>query len=832
MRSKTAAAALGAPLALTLALPAAGLEPDAASAAAPAPARTADEAELTRALPSAANAWAWLSLAEPGAILDRIDGAGLHLAEPARFSLRGASWTQNAFLLDGVDVTDPLRGGTPLFDPDVALLGRIEAVTGQAPAAQGTPGIALTLVPREPAPAWQGSAAAAGTGEGLQAGGPVGGVPKVARFGSLAEASAAASGPLGRRLSLLVAARVSGSRLFERDDPSALEARVLSGTSELEYRPDERQSLRVLGAAQGLRRPFAGRAPFLRGGREEDVRALGIQARYTRTGGGGTLTGYAGVWSGRFDPDAAASESGRPVDRVTDGPVPELVFPARSDRSRASAGAELARTTRAFGLSHALRLGASLTRGASRETPGLDAAIPETVAGLPARVWDYRWGGSDSRRHATDLAAWLADAVALGGRLTLDAGVRLEASSGSAAGAASSVSWTALSPRLYARLRLLGADRLAVFGGYAEYRHRLLLAPLAFGDPNAARADVYRWEDANGDGRCETSERGVLVARVGPGTDDGGLAALDPGLRPPRTRELLAGLESALGAGYRLRLVAYDRRERDLLESVDVGVTSADYDVRHLPDPAGDILGAQDDQLLPVYDRKPESFGRDRYVLTNPPGLGSRHRGVELRLDKPAGERLLLRLGGTASMTEISGASRGFQVTENDQGLPGELFDDPNADTHARGRSFFDRAFTLLLAAALRAPAGFRLAVAARYQDGQPFGRLVIVPDLAQGPEAIQATPRGQVTGAGTTDAAGRYVVASGHRFSYTLTVDARVEKRLALGQVRLALLLDVFNLLGTANEVEEDPVWGPGFRTPTALQPPRAVRLGARLDF
>jgi hypothetical protein len=263
-----------------------------------------------------------------------------------------------------------------------------------------------------------------------------------------------------------------------------------------------------------------------------------------------------------------------------------------------------------------------------------------------------------------------------------------------------------------------------------------------------------------------------------------------------------------------------------------VGVPITDYSVRYLPDPGGDILGTQDDQLLPVYDRKPESFGLDRYWLTNPAGFGSLHRGLELRVEKAVGARLLLRLGGTASMTEATGENRGFRVTENDQGLLGELFDDPNADTHASGRSFFDRAFTLKLAAAYQLPGGFHLAATARYQDGQPFGRLVVVPDLAQGPEAIPATPRGQITDAWAMDAAGRYVVPSGHRFSYTLTVDARLEKDLRLGARRLALLVDAFNLLGTANEVEEDPVWGPSFRTPTAVQPPRSLRLGARLDF
>lgn len=37
--------------------------------------------------------------------------------------------------------------------------------------------------------------------------------------------------------------------------------------------------------------------------------------------------------------------------------------------------------------------------------------------------------------------------------------------------------------------------------------------------------------------------------------------------------------------------------------------------------------------------------------------------------------------------------------------------------------------------------------------------------------------------------------------------------------------------LLPRHHEVEEDPVWGATFRDPTAVQPPRVVRLGARFD-
>jgi hypothetical protein len=52
------------------------------------------------------------------------------------------------------------------------------------------------------------------------------------------------------------------------------------------------------------------------------------------------------------------------------------------------------------------------------------------------------------------------------------------------------------------------------------------------------------------------------------------------------------------------------------------------------------------------------------------------------------------------------------------------------------------------------------------------------------------------------------------------------------VGRVRLSAVAEGFNLLGTAHEVEEDVLTGPGFRTPTAQQPPRAFRLGLRLEF
>ena len=232
-----------------------------------------------------------------------------------------------------------------------------------------------------------------------------------------------------------------------------------------------------------------------------------------------------------------------------------------------------------------------------------------------------------------------------------------------------------------------------------------------------------------------------------------------------------------------------------------------------MPDPSGDIVGPSDDQLLPIYDRRPASFGRDALLLTSPEGHDSLYEGVEFQLIAGT-PRARIWVSGTAHRAVGAGGFRGYRPSENDQGLVGELFDDPNADTFDRGRLFSDRAYTIKIAGAWHAPGGIRLGSVARYQDGQPFARVVVVPDLRQGADFVMAIPRGRA------------------RFTFAITWDARAEKTFAVGRTQLGAVFEVFNLLDNTNEVEEDEVTGPAYRTMTALQPPRTFRAGVRLAF
>ena len=101
-----------------------------------------------------------------------------------------------------------------------------------------------------------------------------------------------------------------------------------------------------------------------------------------------------------------------------------------------------------------------------------------------------------------------------------------------------------------------------------------------------------------------------------------------------------------------------------------------------------------------------------------------------------------------------------------------------------------------------------------RYQDGQPFARLVVVPNLTQGATAVRDYANG------------------GSAFSYVGTLDARLQKTFTSGRSVIAAIIDLYNVPNLGNEVAERIASGQGFRTPTALQPPRTALLGVRVMF
>jgi len=435
--------------------------------------------------------------------------------------------------------------------------------------------------------------------------------------------------------------------------------------------------------------------------------------------------------------------------------------------------------------------------------------IGELVDGLPARVWDYSAPGAGSAWHQVTLSAYAGDTVVLNPRLTVDAGLRFELVNGGAANNPQGISWHDWYPSLGLRWEMTSFKRIATLVKLNRYGHRLPLGALAYGESSAPTADVYRWAATGADPNVQ--QLGALVSRVGPGT--GGRAAfstLDSQLERPYVNELTFGFESRPGDRTIMRMLATVRHEGQLVGAINTGVPTSAYVPFTLLDEGVDHAGGQH---LIVFNRPPATYGADRYLLTNPAGHHATFASVEVTVEKTT-NRLFLIAGATAGRSEETSANRGFLASENDHGLIGEVFTDPNAATNARGRPFTERGYTIKTAGVYRFADDLRLGMSARYQDGQHFARLVIVPDLNQGVEAIRAFVNGKT------------------RFTYTMTIDARLQKDFRVRGRRMTGVLDVYNAFNTRTEIEEFAVTGPLSRTISAVQPPRSIHLGLKLGF
>lgn len=773
-------------------------------------------AELLSDLPHSGNLPGLLGVLVPELVPDRIETGGLSTGESARLGVHASSWTQTQFRLGDVDVTDPDGSGTPLFVPGVLEWQRVDMATGLQTADLNAPALAFRLVPRDPEPVWTRVVEGWIGPSGLTAGRSPHDPPAVQRASTFGQANAMASGPLVRdRLGLLAAGSWMRSSRYDRIDPTLVDATQSSLFAHLLFTPSAMQAVRTIVVGQQAEYPSPNRVALRQPNSSIRDRVAHLQSTWEGSGSIAAWRVY-GAYSSRNRQSSVRYETPVAIERLRDGPVLELLYPA--------AGTTPAGTTRRW--SAGTRLGMERVRWAEREhtpTVGFElsgsraevgepvaAQIGELVNGIPARVWNYSGWQVPSRWRATTVAGYVSDSVAVRRNMRLDAGLRFERIAGNAVGAARGIRWQDWYPRLAWRWEPNGSPRFAVLSGYGRFGYALPLRWLAAGDPAAPVATVSRWLGASTSGPPKPGEIGSLIARVGPGSGDAGLTTIDPAIERPRADELIVGVESRRWANTTVRLTGYARWEHQGVGLTNPGVPDETYSTVSRLD-----NGHNEEEFtpLPAYNRSPATYGADRYVLTNPVGDNGTFVGLDLTVQRRT-KRFFFLGGATAGQVRIFAANRGFLSVENDAGLLGEVFANPNARTNAPGRPFTDRAFTFKMSGTYRFPKDVRLGVIARYQDGQTFSRLVVFEGLNQGPEPVRAFENGDT------------------RFTFTMTIDARLQKEFRFGERRIALLLDAYNLSNRLAEVEESQADGPTWRAVTAVQPPLAIHAGVRVVF
>lgn len=776
----------------------------------------------------------------PAAVSQPLDFTGLSDNRLGVESQRGFSWTGTRYMLEGMDATDSWQPGETTIFPDVDAL---QDVTLQSDSEVG-------LFLAEPGRSWHGSLGSADTGGGLASTNlppPAarGLVQQPDRFQWWTRDRAEVSGPLGKRADVYASA---GGQWASQTEPlqapgADQQSRLLFANARGRVRASRNDQFEALysgsridlsdgGVPAGLEALSGNRlAPSFvlpggfRGQPEVDHLDL-VQAGWTRllpaASGLGALEVRYGYATAHLD-TGGPTTLGRSIIELAGGavtgepPLANLAVRARHEFRAAWQPGEL-RTGR---IRHRLAAGGGWEYSAPRNrfTAPSDSNFI-TADGVPAFVMEFNTP-LDSREIVRDASAWVADQIGLAS-LSFDLGALADFARGSLPAQASAAGIFTPARTFAARSDLIVWNSLAPHAGFAwrpPHAHGLTLrgswfrlyVPLAgryldFGNPDSLGGDIYQWNGVS---------TGALLVRFG-----GPYSAISPALARPYSDEIDVSAELPFTSSANAGIHLFRRDDRSRIAAIDTGVPAQAFTPVSILDPGPDgIPGTFDDARLTVYAQNPATFGQDRYLLTNPPGLRFLTTGIEAE----AGARWhgVMLLASFTAEKSYGPTNPGNAYYENDPGVVGSLFLDPNTAINADNRIFMDRAFVGKIEASWRLPwGGIELSSLADYTDGLVFARQLLVTGLPQGPILVAATVRGSPEG--------------GNRAEYALNWNLRIARRFKLPLGSLAVTADIMNVTNAGQSLQQSDLSGPAFnlRLPVAIQPPRFVRLGFRYRF
>lgn len=790
----------------------------------------------------------------PAAVPSPLDFGQLARQKLPVFSLEGMSWTVSRFSIEGMTANDPYQPGHPVALPDP---GGVSEVRLFGSSSGSGPTLAYSF--REPSQTWHGSGTFFATGGSLFSDN----LPQPAsqallqtsdRFHRFVYANAQAGGRITRWLDVFF----SGTGQWANQsappaDPAAREIKSwdLYTTMRASIHPTaaNRFDVLVVGARsndfswslpEGLEALNGRRAapPILPQSdlREEDHLDF-VQLGWTRNLLGGDLQLRYGYTTAHID---TVADQHLPASYL-DVAIQHLDVAYADLANGATHGGPLLETQavrpqhegRAAwrradllygGMNHTLTLTAIAGRSeAENRFLNPPNAIATTVNGQP----DTATLLHTPRTTFTDVGHFTFDAddhIRLGKSVSVDMGLSFLAWNGSlpAQGPPAGgqefqfparpglITWRNSAPRAALAWQVPGARPLVIRAGYSRFFYPLAGRYLDYGNPNGLSGDEYRWVDFNQDGQFYYDETTTLLRRFG-----GAVSTIDPNLKPPHVDEFFTAAEWKLPGGFFARARAFRRTERDRIAALNPGVLFSAYQPRAVLDPGPDgVSGTADDRMLTVYEQDPATFGQDRFVLTNPAGLRMDQRGIvaEAGFNKRG-----LAMQGSLYVGKSWGPTNpGNQIWENDSGVIGSLYADPNTLVNASGSPAMDRRFSGKISMSFPAPRRFgklEFMSTAVFLGGYPYSRRLLVTGLTQGPFFVDATPRGT----SRTDPVCDWNFKVSRTFFRSLRVSA-----------------EIFNLLNLGASLRVADLTGPQFlqNVPLEIQPPRFVRGGISWVF
>jgi hypothetical protein len=520
------------------------------------------------------------------------------------------------------------------------------------------------------------------------------------------------------------------------------------------------------------------------------------------------------VYSRRDDPSTGDWTTPNRSDRVTgvsSGNAPQL---GSLTLIRTTAKATLSHDQRGlFGADHDWKVGTSFEKGEHYQPQIIPGGIRyvdsngqpfQAVSGTPSDV-----GGE-----FITAAAFASDALSIGNRLTINAGVRFDHSRAisqdlsavDALGAQTGdiirglgtlYTWNVVSPRLGVTAKLSADGRTILRASYGRFNQGVLTGEISPIHPGAAPVTTTAFN-------AKTGGYTTLVSVVDPKVN----LRIDPGTKSPRTDEYSIGLDRELGSRVNVGLAYIHKNGRDFIGWTDVGGQYRE-ETRTLPDLT----------TVPVFVLTNSPSSR-LFLLTNPSGYSLTYNGLVTTVERrrangwqALGSYTFSRASGLQALS--GGAAADAQVSTV---APSTTFGrDPNNLTNAYGRLPNDRPHMLRMMGAIDVPpTGVTLAANFQYFSGKPWAATAQI-SLPQGDQRILLEPRGT------------------RRLSSQSLLDVRASRTILNGRLgRIEVLLDVLNVLNnTAEEaLATDNRFSPTFGLPTVFVDPRRAMLSVRLNL
>jgi hypothetical protein len=793
---------------------------------------------------------------EPASVTEPLDFASLTDNRLAVASQRGFSWTDTQYKLMGMDATDSWQPGRPVILPDIQALDEVvvRSAFPQTTSTSNGAEVGLFLAaPREPAALrepvfWHGSLFTANTGEALAANNlpaPAdrGLVQQPDRFQWFTRDRLEIGGPVTKWADFFASGSGQWSSQTEplASPRTTQQSRLLFGNARGQARAGQKDRFDALYSGSRIDLSGGGIPAGLEGlagnrmtpsymlpegfqGEGEVDHLDFLQAGWTRLlPAAGALELRYGYSTAHLDTkinDGGSSSSTELLGGQVTGapPLANLAVRTRQEIQ----GVWQPGVLRAWGARHQLVGGAgwksSRPRNRFTAPPGPQLI---TVGGMPAMLMELNTP-LDSPEQIRSFTSFAADHISWTNSLSLDLGIMADLARGSVprqsspagaftparnfAGQADAIVWNSLSPRAALAWDVPHSHGLVLRGAYFRLYTPLAGRMLDFGNPNSLGGSLYQ---ASGEER--------LLVRFG-----GPYSSISPSLQRPYSDEFDVGSEFHITPRSLVSAHLFRRDDKDRIAAIDTGVPPQAFTPVSILDPGPDgIAGNFDDQTLTVYAQNPSTLGQDRYLLTNPAGLRMQNTG--LLVEAGTQWRELALHASFVAEKSYGPTNPGNAVYQNDSGVIGALFTDPNTLINASGRTFVDRAYVGKAQAVYRLPhilGGVEIASLAGYMDGLSFARQLAVMDLPQGAFLVAATPRGNIQG--------------GNRAQYVLNWNLRVSRQFELPFGRLTVTGDVLNVTNGGQRLQEQDVSGPSFdlRLPVSIQTARFARFGFRYDF